>query len=70
MTGCELVEEYNAGIVCQGTPAAVAEALESFLESSPEAQVQMGAAGRRLVEDRFSAREITSRMVAVYRSLV
>jgi glycosyltransferase involved in cell wall biosynthesis len=62
----EVVADGETGLlVPPQDPTALAAALRRLL-ADPELRRRMGEAGRRRVEERFSAREMTDRVLAVY----
>lgn len=66
--GCrEVLEDGMSGFLCEVRNASsLAEAIERFLGLGVQERAAMGAAGRRLVEDRFSV----ERVVEAYRDVV
>jgi len=66
----EDVERVGGGLVVEaGKPEVLAEAIARLLQSGPEAQ-RMGAAGRRLVEERYGWRKVAERFEGLYEGLV
>lgn len=60
MSGCrELVVDQPGGIVCRPRDAnSLAESMREFARKSPEERTAMGAASRRLVEERFNEERV------------
>jgi glycosyltransferase involved in cell wall biosynthesis len=66
----EEVERVGAGLVVEaGKPEVLAGAIVRLLQSGPEAR-RMGAAGRRLVEERYGWRKVAERFEGLYEDLV
>lgn len=63
-----LVRSAGAGIVAQRDPADIAQAVATIL-SDRVAAAAMGEAGRRVVEQRFSWREVAAQLDFLYRSV-
>lgn len=63
----ELVEGNGAGLVSTQDPEMLSNSIVRLL-SDLELRRRMGAAGRRLVNDRYSVESVTSRMLEAYRS--
>jgi glycosyltransferase involved in cell wall biosynthesis len=66
----ELVREQETGVLYPpGDVAALAEALGRFAETPDARLAEMGAAGRRWVEQNFTAAQYRTRLLALYDSL-
>jgi glycosyltransferase involved in cell wall biosynthesis len=63
------VGEHGAGIVVANEVEAVAAALDRFVGMDESARAKMGAAGRRLVEERYSWDSIVNQLESAYREL-
>ncbi len=63
------IERAGAGLVVDGEPAGLAQAMETLLED-PALRARLGEAGRRLVAERFSAERVAAEMRSVYRSIL
>lgn len=61
----KLVEDYRAGIVTGLNVDEIALAAEKII-SDERLRLEMGAQGRRLVEENFNIKEIAKQMIAVY----
>jgi glycosyltransferase involved in cell wall biosynthesis len=66
---CNLAEGFTAGaaLPIKTEPHAMANSLVEFLAMSDGERRAMGAAGRRLVENRFSWARVATEMHAVYK---
>lgn len=69
--GCrEIVRDgVNGRLVPPGNPVALAEAIRGLL-ADPAARRRMGAAGRTIVENEFSERQVLAETLEVYRSVM
>jgi glycosyltransferase involved in cell wall biosynthesis len=66
---CETVRHGESGLLVPARdPEALAQAIGELLEQ-PERRAQMGRLGRRIVEERFSARAMVREMEALYEKL-
>ena len=65
----ETAARHGAGLVPEENPSAWAQAAVSILER-PEWAAQMGSAGRRLVEERFSTPATALRMKQLYQAIL
>jgi glycosyltransferase involved in cell wall biosynthesis len=64
----EVVRESGGGLVVEGTPDALAQAMDCLIEDPPRARA-MGEAGRRHVENHYSWPGVAAQMEALYQSL-
>jgi glycosyltransferase involved in cell wall biosynthesis len=63
------IQRAGAGLVVDGDPAGLAEAIEVLLRDAT-LRTRMGEAGRRLVRDRFSAEHVADQMRSVYQNIL
>src|SRR2546425_5178302 len=63
------IEQAGAGLVVDGDPVGLAEAIEVLLRDAT-LRTRMGEAGRRLVPERFSAEHVADQMRSVYRNIL
>ena len=63
------IEQAGAGLVVDGDPVGLAEAIEVLLRDAT-LRTRMGEAGRRLVRERFSAEHVADQMRSVYRNIL
>ena len=66
----ELVEEYGAGVVVEGTPEGVCDGLARILEAPPERYEAMCRAAWRLASERFTWASVAEQLSVAYRSLI
>jgi poly(glycerol-phosphate) alpha-glucosyltransferase len=66
--GCNFPEvaEGGAGLLCQPEPAGIAEALRALLRMSEKDRLDMGARGRRMVEEKHAWNTIAGSLIEVY----
>lgn len=69
---CNLPEGFAAGaaISIEPAPAAIAAGIRALVSMSDAERLAMGAAGRRLVEERFTWPKVAAQMAEVYRWVV
>jgi len=65
----EIVEHGETGLLVDNTPEAVAEAVRR-LRADPELAARLAAAGRRLVEERFSVRALVQNTLRAYQEVL
>ncbi len=63
------IQRAGAGLVVDGDPAGLAEAIGVLLRDAT-LRARMGEAGRRLVRERFSAEHVAGQMRSVYRNIL
>jgi len=63
------IQQAGAGLVVDGDPAGLAEAIEVLLRDAT-LRTRMGEAGRRLVREHYSAEQAAARMRLVYQSVL
>ena len=70
--GCNFpeVEAIGAGIVVPPDAAGTEEGLRRLLELDPTERAEMGARGRRFVEEQYTWDRIADTMIEVYRWLI
>jgi glycosyltransferase involved in cell wall biosynthesis len=68
-TPWEVLKKEGAGYWVDNKPESIAHALEQAMGLSVEQRARMGAAGRRIVETRFSPRAIAEQMKRAYEEL-
>jgi glycosyltransferase involved in cell wall biosynthesis len=66
----ELVEEYGAGAVVEGTPGAIGRGLKDVLDSPHDRYISMCSSARTLARDRFSWPAVTEQIAAAYRRIL
>ena len=66
----ELVEEYGAGAVVEGTPEAIGQGLTDVLDAPADRYLAMCAAARTLATERFSWPAVTEQIAAAYRGIL
>ena len=64
----DAVEEIGAGIVAEGTPAALGSAISALIADEPR-RSQMGEKGRAAAADRFSWSAVAAQMEQMYQSV-
>ncbi len=65
----QYIEKYGAGWVVEGTPEAIARALHTALQTSPQELDAAGDRARSLVRDNFEWASVAERMSEVYREV-
>lgn len=66
----ELVEEYGAGAVVEGTPEAIGRGLTNVLDAPVDRYVAMCSAARTLARERFSWPTVAEQIAAAYRRIL
>lgn len=64
-----VVDGETGSLVSESNPTAIAAAVRKLLEA-PEERIEMGSAGRRRIEQSFSARQMASETIDVYHKAV
>jgi glycosyltransferase involved in cell wall biosynthesis len=66
----DLVEDYGAGVVVEGSPEAIGQGLTSVLDAPRDRYAAMCSAARRLATERFSWPGVAEQVAAAYRRVL
>ena len=66
----DVVEEYGAGVVVEGTAEAVCDGIATILEMPAHRYSAMSTAAQRLVSERFTWPKVAEQVAAAYRTML
>ena len=66
----DVVQEYGAGVVVEGTTEAVCEGIAGILEASADRYASMCLAAQRLASERFTWPKVAEQVAAAYHTIL